>query len=335
MMKKWLIAIIVVLLGLGAVVFVMNDKKSTDNQVKNEEKITLKIGMVTFAGYAPLYVAQEKGFFENINVELVRIESIGDLRAAMQSGSIDMYIATPDIFQSAEKNKPVGVGFLAIDESTGADGVVASGDIQSVEELKGKKVGAEPGFPPYFVLQYMLYKHGMSLADIDFKDMSSQTAANAFIANQLDAAGTYEPYLSNAVSQKNGSKILISSADTKGLIVDIIFASEKLYQNNPATLAKIAKGWYKAVEFYNTNPKEAIAIMSKAFRIAPEEMIDIKSGLSWLNKNDNLALFDTTKADNIFTTFDMVGEILLKNGGSNVRVYAKDKLTDTIVKNEK
>ena len=118
-------------------------------------KETFKIGMVTFPGYAPLYVAKEKNLFENVNVELVRIESINDLRTALSSGKIDAYAATYDIFQSTQA-KPDGVAFLAIDESHGGDGVLVADNINSIADIKGKAVGAEPGFPPYFILQYLL-----------------------------------------------------------------------------------------------------------------------------------------------------------------------------------
>jgi hypothetical protein len=43
--------------------------------------------MVTFAGYAPLYLAKEKGFFGDLNVELRRIEEFPSIRAAMEASS--------------------------------------------------------------------------------------------------------------------------------------------------------------------------------------------------------------------------------------------------------
>jgi NitT/TauT family transport system substrate-binding protein len=295
------------------------------------EKQTVKIGMVTFPGYAPLYLAKEKGYFKDINVELVRIEAVGDLRAAMLSGKIDMYLATPDIFQATEQQEPVGVGFLAIDESHGADGVAVSENIKTVSDLKGKKVGAEPGFPPYFVLQYMLHKENLTLKDLDFKDIASQDAGNAFVAKQLDAVGTYEPYLSKSVSLRPNSRVLVSSADLSGLIVDLIYANEKLVNEKPEVLKKIADGWFEAVAYYEAHKDESMQIMSKAFGVTPQEMVDIKSGVSWLNQAENKKLFDKNAESNIFKTFDLVGEILLSNNANTFKVSSKNKLTDKII----
>lgn len=323
--SKILVGLLAIILTGGMFYYFQTKKPVTT------DKETAKIGMVTFPGYAPLYLAKEKGFFKDLNVELVRIEAIGDLRATMLSGKIDMYLATPDIFQATEKQEPAGVGFLAIDESHGADGVAVSENIKTVADLKGKKVGAEPGFPPYFVLQYMLHKENLTLKDLDFKDIASQDAGNAFVAKQLDAVGTYEPYLSKSVSLRPNSRVLVSSADLSGLIVDLIYANEKLVNEKPEVLKRVADGWFEAVAYYEANKTESMEIMSKAFGVTPQEMIDIKSGVSWLNKAENKKLFDRNAERNIFKTFDLVGEILLSNNTNSFRVYSKDKLTDKII----
>jgi len=296
---------------------------------KEIEKI--RIGMVTFPGYAPLYLAKEKHLFENVDVDLVRIESIGDLRAAMMSGKIDIYAATFDIFQTTEKLEPPGVGFLAIDESDGADGLVVSEKIKDIADLKGKKVAAEPGLPPYFVLQYMLNKANLTLKDVDFKDVASQDAGNAFVAGKLDAAGTYEPYLSKSKELRKGSKVLVSSKDTPGLIVDLLFASDQLLKNKPQVLKAVADGWFKAVEYWQSQPDTAMDIMSKSFGIPKQELIDMKTRLKWMTKDDNIRLFDSAAPNNAFETFDLVGDILVKNNSNGSRVSAKEKLTSGII----
>lgn len=300
-------------------------------QSKKTEKQKVTIGMVTFPGYAPLYLAKEKNLFPDVDVTLVRIESIGDLRAAMNSGRIDMYAATYDIFQNMQGSAPPGIGFIAIDESHGADGVVVKEGINSMADLKGKTVGAEPGFPPYFILQYLLNKEGMTLKDVNFKDLPSQDAGNAFVAGQLDATGTYEPYLTKAAEMRKGAKILISSANTEHLIVDFLFASDKLVKDQPEVLRNLAKGWFAALDYYKQHEEESIGIMASAFGVSPAEMKDFKTGVTWLNLDDNKKVFDKSQPNSAFQTFNLVGDILAKNQDSIFRVKAEDKLTDKII----
>src|SRR3989338_11380595 len=329
MNKNSLIGIIAVIIVLAVGGYVITSKKS-NQQSAELPKVT--IAMVTFPGYAPLYVAKEKGFFEGVNVELTRIESIGDIRAAMRSGNVNMYAATYDIYQSTKDVAPSGVGFLVVDESHGADGVATAADINSVQDLRDKKVGAEPGFPPYLVLQYLLDKEGMTLNDLDFQDIPTTDAGNAFAAGQLVAAGIYEPALSASIKARPGSKVFASSADISGLVQDLIFADEKLAKEHPQALEKVAAGYFKALDYINSNHDDAYQIMAKAFNVSVEEMEDFKSGVSWIDKAENIKLFDKTSETNAYKTYDLVCSILKNNGDTNICLKADDKLTDEIIK---
>lgn len=324
--KTWALLILVLAVAVAG----FYTTRNRDNS--NTPVESVKIGMVTFPGYAPLYLADEKNLWgSDLDVELVRIESIGDLRAAMKTGDIDMYAATYDIFEATEKIEPSGIAFLAIDESHGGDGVVVQNGINSLEDLRGKTVGAEPGFPPYFILQYLLNEKGMTLADVNFKDVTSQDAGNAFVAGQLDVAATYEPYLSISADKVPGAKILVSSADTPKLIVDFLFASEKLTANNPEILKSVAEGWFNAIDYWKANEAEAYEIMGTAFDVSADEMIDFKTGVTWLDLTDNKAIFDPSVPKNAYDTFKLVGDILEANGGTTLRMDAKDHLTDRVI----
>src|SRR3989339_1956494 len=328
MNKNLLVGIIATVLFLGVNgYFAIN--KNFNQQATALPKVA--IGMVTFPGYAPLYVAKEKGFFEGVDVTLARIESIGDIRAAIQSGDINMYAATYDIYQSTKDVVPNGVGFLVIDESHGADGVATAANVNSIKDLRGKKVGAEPGFPPYLVLQYLLNKEGMTLKDLDFQDMPTTDAGNAFAAGKLVAAGIYEPALSASVTARPGSKVFASSADIPGLVQDLIFSDEKLAKEHPEALKKIADGYLKALDYINSNHDDAYQIMAKAFGVSVKEMEDFKTGVSWIDKAENIKLFDKTSDINAYKTYDLVCSILKKNGDTNICLKSEDKLTNEIV----
>ncbi len=304
-------------------------ERNTKKDKSVQEKIT--IAMVTFPGYAPLYLAMEKDFFEDVDIELVRIEDIGQIRSAMNSGQIDIYAATYDIFQATKGVRPLGVGFLAIDESHGGDGIVVTGDINKIEDFKGKKVAAEPGFPPYFILQYLLDDKGLTLNDINFNDLASQDAGSAFVAEQFDIVGTYEPYLSISAEKRNGAKILYSSKDTSGLIVDWLFANPELVKDRPEVLQTISKGWFKALQFIDSNPDEAFAIMGDAFGMPAEEMEGFKTGITWLNLEDNREMHNELNPSNAQAIFKKVGDILEKNLETDLRLKPEDHLTSKII----
>ena len=305
---------------------------SSSNQAGQDDKVEdITIAMVTFPGYAPLYVAKEKGLFEGVNVDLRRIEDIGQMRGAIMSGQIDVYAATYDIFQAIKGQKPPGVGFLAMDESHGGDGIAVAGEINSIADFKGKKVAAEPGFPPYFILQYLLAQADMSLKDVDFQDLASQDAGNAFVTKQFDIVGTYEPYLSISADKREGAKVLYSSKDTEGLVVDWLFANSEVVDTKPEALKAIAKGWFAALDFIESNPEEAYQIMGDAFGVSSDEMQDFKTGITWLDLASNKGMFKPGDK-NAYAIFKEVGDVLERNDETDTRVEAKDHLTDKIVR---
>lgn len=326
-----IIIVAVIILAIGLIAYVGFNKQNKPPQItKSLPKVT--IAMVTFPGYAPLYVAKEKGFFEGVDVALKRIESIGDIRAAMRSGDVNMYAATYDIYQSIKDVAPTGIGFLVIDESHGADGVAVSGNITSIKDLKGKKVAAEPGFPPYLVLQYLLNKEGMTLADLDFQDMPTTDAGSAFAAGKLVAAGIWEPGLSASVKARPGSKVFASSADIPGLVQDLLFADEKLAKENPEVLEKVAAGYFKALEYINANHDDAYQIMAQAFDVTVQDMEDFKTGVSWISLDENKKLFNKASSVNVYSTYELVCSILKENGDTNICLKSDDKLTSEIIK---
>jgi NitT/TauT family transport system substrate-binding protein len=293
------------------------------------------IGMVTFAGYAPLYLAKEKGFFGDLDVQLQRIEDIPSIRAAMSRGDLDAYLATPDIALDTNA-KPPGKAVWAIDESAGGDGVVVSGDISDLAGLKGKKVAAEPGLPPNFVLLYLLYQNGMALQDVKYQDMTTQNAAAAFASKTVDAAGIYEPYLSQAIKQRKGSRVVISSAQTPGLVVDLVFVRDDAVSSRATDIAKLIEGWRKAMKFIQDSPDEAYAIMAKSFNLPINEFKDTVGGIRWLDRPQNMALFGTEATPGpLYKNFSIVGDVLRRNRPEVYQAKTEDYLVRTFIENTK
>lgn len=269
-----------------------------------------------WVGFAPFFLAKEKGFYGDLPVEFDFVALEGDKRAGLYADRFQMICETTDMFQTNRDSVPYpGKIIFAIDESYGGDGVVAVGSIKSLTDLKGKTAVSEPGQPAHFVLQYLLHKEGMTLNDIKIQSMASADAASAFIAGKADVAGTYEPYLSNALQKRKGSHLLASSKDLPGLIVDVAIVNDSVMQKRGDDLKRIYSGWCKAVDYFSTNRAEAVAIMAKAFKLQPQEFEDTISGLRYIDCQRDKEIFgSSTRPGDLFDTFKTIGEILQANG---------------------
>ena len=126
----------------------------------------LKLGHSTWVGYGPLYIAKDKGFFdeEGLEVELIVMEDPKIRFPALAAGQIDVAVTTVDTMLNF-LNENQGYRYLfALDDSKGGDGIVANKDIASVADLKGKSVAYAEGSVSQFYLGVLLKEAGLSIA---------------------------------------------------------------------------------------------------------------------------------------------------------------------------
>jgi len=176
---------------------------------------------------------------------------------------------------------------LATDYSNGADGIVAKKDLKNISELKGKKVAVEEGTLGDYLLYDALKKNNMSFSDVKEINLSAQEAAQAFIRGEVDAAVTYEPDYSQAVEKGNGWRIY-TSADSPGLIIDVLTFSDDYSGKNPEKTQAVVNSYFKAIDFISANPDKAYEIGAKYFKIALDEFKTQYAGLKLMKLEDNL-----------------------------------------------
>src|SRR5579864_2684839 len=240
--------------------FVVLSCKSRQSQT---EQPHLTISLNSWIGWAPLYLAQEKGIFkkDGVSVDLTRIEDTGARKATMIAGKVDGYATSLDNFQLDSTEGVPGKIVMLFDESYGADGIVAKNSIRNVSDLKGKSVAFQPGLPSHFLLLQVLQDGGLTYKDIKPVDMDADKAGPAFIAGTLDAAVTWEPWLTKA-SQSGHGHILVSTREKPGVIVDALaFRNDVLSAKKQGVLA-IVQAWFDALQYWKEHPQESEAIMA-------------------------------------------------------------------------
>ena len=121
---------------------------------------------------------------------------------------------------------------VAIDDSNGGDGIVAVKDIKSIADLKGRKVAVNEGSVSEFYLNVLLGKAGLKESDLNTVNMTAADAGGAFVAKRVDAAVTWEPWLTKGKSTDFGH-LLVDSSTTPGLITDVIIVKTGLGERAP------------------------------------------------------------------------------------------------------
>ena len=270
------------------------------------------ISFCTWIGYAPLYIAEANGYFENygINPTLTINEDESTYAAAMFSKSIyGMGQVLDREIISYASGTPETV-LLAMDESTGGDGIVASAEIQSIEDLKGKKGGLDTSSTAYFFFLTVLDSVGMTKDDVTIVDMDSDFTGPSFIAGEIDAAVTWEPFLSTA-GEREGGHLLLSSADFPGTIVDVLTVRTDLSEEAKQALAN---AWYDAIDFLEANPEEAAKIMSEGLELSMEDTLGELSGVTFFGREENAQFIDKNNEKNIYDVAGRAMRFWLEEG---------------------
>lgn len=257
----------------------------------------LKLAFSTWVGYAPLYIAEEKGFFQenNVDVTLTRIESSSDRLSALAAKRIQGIGGTVDSHVVAAARDIPLVQVISTEESSGGDGIVAKKEIKSFEDLKGKKVAVQTdGGASFFWFNYLLKQEGMTMDDMDIQSMSSGDAGAAFAANKVDAAITWEPWLSQAKNTDFGH-VLMTTKDTPGVITSSFALHQDYIDNNPKQVEGFVQSWYDAIEFYQSNEEEAISIMAKAMGQTTNEFKEALAGVTLFDHDKSVEYFGTAE----------------------------------------
>ncbi len=276
--------IIARLMIAGAVAF------SAANTSQAAQKLT--VAHSTWIGYGALYIAREKGFFEQagLDVDLKIIEASSDALAAMQGGQIDVVASTVDNFSLFAGNGANLSLLMTLDESAGGDGIVAKKDIATVADLKGRTVGVQKGSISQFLLAQALDKAGLTMDDIKAIDMKSGDAGAAFVAGSVDAAVTWQPWLGKAAASDSG-KILIDTKAMPGLIVDALATRSDFAKEHATTFKAFVKAYYQGIDFLKADPAVGNEIIARNLKMSKETLEESLNDVRFFSAKDNADFF--------------------------------------------
>lgn len=246
----------------------------------------------TWTGYAPMFIAKEMGYFEdagiNMNIEIVEDEST--YAALLVQGSVQFLATAQDPNIKMFANGAPSRYVLAMDASCGADGLVTTADIQSLDDLAGKTLALDTAASSYYFFLTAL-EDGSSLSeeDINLAEMSDTTEAGlAFMSGNVDAAIMWEPELSEALDSVEGAHALVTSADYPETILDSLVVNASYAEEHPEVVEAVAEAWYKAVDYLNENPDEAYEMMAGGFEeVTAEDIAGDVEGLEFFGRAEN------------------------------------------------
>ena len=305
----------------------------------------LVVAINTWAGHAPGVVFNDglnpgpnsryKQKY-NLDVKFVLLEDPAAKLAAFRKGDVDLMWDTVDNWAReasvlAEQNQKAK-SVMMQDWSRGGDGIVSLASINSIEDLKGRRIACTQFTPSHFLLLYLLAQSGLSPEDratVEKNIVFTQdgpAAAAMFKAKQVDAAVTWEPDLTGAVTARGDeAHVLVSTTAATNIIADTLVARQDVIDQAPETIRDFVHGWFDGIDMMKADPASTNAVVAKALKLDSDTVSGMLSGLKLTHYADNAQFYGLSGGKAHFETlFDTAFVIWRKKGLVTRAVDAKD-----------
>ena len=305
----------------------------------------LVVAINTWAGHSPGIVFNN-GLEPNdasnfrkkygLDVKFVLIEDPASKLAAFRKGDVDIMWNTVDnwareasiLAENGQKAKSI----IMQDWSRGGDGIVSLASINSIEQLKGHRIACTQFTPSHFLLLYLLSQSGLSADDraaVEKNIIFTQdapAAAAMFKAKQVDAAVTWEPDLSGAVTARGDeAHVLVSTTAATNIIADTLCARQDVIDKAPESVRDFVHGWLDGIEMMKNDPANSYAIVGKALKLDTDTVSGMLSGLKLTTYADNAQFYGLSGGKAHYDTlFETAFVIWRKKGLVTRSVEAKD-----------
>ena len=264
-----------------------------DKILKNG-KVVVQFPINVWPGWAPIIVANngldandESIFYKKYGfyVQLSIVDDPVKARDLFASGRTHILWGTLDmmaLFAPAlsKDSRTVPIIPMQVDFSSGGDGVVARGNIKSVNDLRmagGKKKSIVLGqnSPSHFLIMSLLVDANIDPSEIDFRwAADAPSAAKLFVQDStIDAFVGWSPDIYTVSDNVPNTRIIVSTASANKLIADVWAVRNDFFRDNPDIVKNLVRGVFEGMDLVRKNPNNAARILATAYGIPSEDCI--------------------------------------------------------------
>ncbi|HHY65717.1 MAG TPA: ABC transporter substrate-binding protein [Alicyclobacillus sp.] len=260
--------------------------------------ISVEMGVEPWIGYGPWAIADKKGFFKKngLDVKLVTFNQDSDINSAFASGHAQVAnVATHTALRLKGNNSLDFQAVLFLDESERDDAILAPSSVTSINQLQGKRIAFEEGTTSDLLIHYALNESSIPFSAVSPVYMPASDAGLSLVSKKVDAAVTYEPYISEILSKDKSLHIIYSGADAPGLISDVTIVNSTFLTQHPDVKSKLQQAWDESIKFWRDNPQEGDAIIAQFSGVEPAQMSVIKQGLKVFSLDEQKQMWTSGK----------------------------------------
>lgn len=240
-----------------------------------EPDASIVIGVAPDFFFTHLYIAVEEGFFaaEGIDAELVEFPSGMEATEAITAGQADITSTTSSTLSLLAGSGSDVVALASNLVGDGWYGVVSNGDageISDAADMEGMSIAAPHGSVLDMHVRSFLESHGLSSDDIDYQDVNSAQLVTGLTRGDFDATSMWEPNVTQALTNIEGSSIVLDSDETMPVTGYTVGGSD--VTGDPELVDRIFTAVDNAIVWIEENPDEVLSLVMENSGVEDEDL---------------------------------------------------------------
>jgi NitT/TauT family transport system substrate-binding protein len=284
-----------------------------------EPKTEFNIGWSIYAGWMPWPFAQQAGIVKKwadkygVQIKFVQVNDYVESVNQYTAGKLDgVTVANMDALTIPAAGGKDTSAIIVGDYSNGNDGILMKGG--DLKAIKGQSVNLVELSVSHYVLARGLNSAGLQLKDVKTVNTGDADIVGAFASPDVKVAVAWNPQL-NAMKAQPGAKLVFSSADIPGEILDLLCVDTATLKANPHLGKALAGIWYETTALMvrqDAEGKAARAAMAKLAGATPESF-DSQLSTTFLY-SDPKAAVAAADAPALVTTMTRVRDFSFSKG---------------------
>jgi NitT/TauT family transport system substrate-binding protein len=255
-MRSFIFSVLKNLSVITAAVFALAGSVGVSNAQDNK---VIRVGTLKLIhGITPYFY--KKFAPPGYTVEVVPFESPTDGKNAVLTGTVDTCVhGIAALILGAAAGEPIRL----VAAATNRGMAIISGaksDINSVKDLKGKRIAIWPGSTQEVVALERLKAEGLAVSDVQVVRLSFSDMPAALARGDVDAYVGAEPGPGISLANATGKLVEYPYSTSIGSLNMILSSSEKLIQENPKRLQMIIDMHKKATDYAMAHPNEMVEV---------------------------------------------------------------------------
>ncbi|MCS7281012.1 MAG: ABC transporter substrate-binding protein [Desulfobacterota bacterium] len=232
-----------------------------------EAQFKLTVGVLPILDVLPIYVAEEKGYFNasNLDVEIIPCASAAERDQLVAAGSLDVIIN--DLVSLALFNKErvsvIGVRYAMVPKEKFFQFAIVSSkssNITSASDLKGVPIGISQATIVHYLTERLLLKEGFKYEEIKTVPIPRiPDRLAALTRGELKAACLPEPFATLAMSM--GARLILDDRRIPTLSGSLYSVSKRLLEKNPKSVKVFLSCIDRAITDINADKERSAKLL--------------------------------------------------------------------------